>query len=215
MPSTTKNVDRVGFDDSKRILKEAEIAMKRGLLIAFFCEVLDLNDRHGAIEAFQHSMELGLKSFWRLLGFPYPKDHNPTDPRDPRSTTLDEVNRRLFELRPDFTDNPLFKRWDVWVRVKGQHMKILHEQAMYGDEATSRYASELFTVNDMDKEREDCALVFNFVKMGIMVVGLQEGFLSAEEIKEFEKWYDLILQIVRTPGASEAMDRFTENRFRL
>jgi len=87
MPKLPDYVGKSSYLRSRKLLKEAEIARERAVLI-HLCSKLGVGycDWHGAVEAFQHCFELSLKSLWLMLGLPYPHDHNPAQDVDYEET---------------------------------------------------------------------------------------------------------------------------------
>ena len=109
MPKLPDYVGKSSYLRSRKLLKEAEIARERAVLI-HLCSKLGVGycDWHGAVEAFQHCFELSLKSLWLMLGLPYPHDHNPAQ-------DVDDVKKRLFLVFPHLENDPRFAEFESWV----------------------------------------------------------------------------------------------------
>ncbi len=201
------HITREVYEASRKLIKEAEIALKRGWLIAAICDIFGHNDRHGAIEAFQHCIELSLKSMWTIVGFKYPKDHNPTK-------KFEKVEQRFFKLLPYTKEDPNFPKFSDWVRSKGRAMKALHEQTIYGDEEKGKSASELFDYNEMMQWADDAILIHQIVFGEIKTIGWKNKLLTPDEIKEMEQIYDSVQKWKNIPALADALDNYLDRRFK-
>jgi HEPN domain-containing protein len=189
-------VSRTTYLKSKKLIKEAEVARERAVLI-HICSKLETGytDWHGAVESSQHCFELSLKALWLMLGLDYPCKHNPAE-------DLNLVKERLFRLFPHLENNPLFQDFEKWVMKKGEYMARLHLTSFYGDEK-GKCASEIFTEEDAFRTWEDAEMAYKFALTPIALTGQKLGLLTEEEKEHLETISKLIEKLRENAGDVE------------
>jgi hypothetical protein len=193
MPKLPDYVGESSYLRSRKLLKEAEIARERAVLI-HLCSKLGAGycDWHGAVEAFQHCFELSLKSLWLMLGLPYPHDHNPAQ-------DVDDVKKRLFLVFPHLENDPRFAEFESWVGRKGKFMAALHQTSFYGDD-DQKAASDMFNEEDVFKIGSDAELCYRFVYVPLLDVGKRLGLLTEDEAKERETLLNVVEELRKRPN---------------
>lgn len=167
------------FTESKKYLKEAQIALIRAYAIYFASTMFSYNDNHGTVEALQHCFELGIKSMWRLVGLDIPRHHDPTD-------DLDNVANRLLSVFPHIKEDSTWELWKDWVKRKSGQMKTYHIEAIYGDEVKGVPASKLYSDGIIHKLFGEVSFAYTFINQQLDRIANKLDMLDDKEKKELE-----------------------------
>jgi len=181
-------INRENYFKSKELYDEALIAWKRAFGILIWSTKRNYSDFHGSIEALQHCIELCLKSIWILFGLIYPKNHDPTQ-------DLENINAKLYEIFPYLNKEPIFIKWNNWIKEKGRFYANIHFTTIYGDENKGLVASKLFTENDMNKIFKDAGFILEFSRGFFDRVGKRLDLLTEEELNRLESEHKIISYI--------------------
>jgi len=205
MSPTEEFLSKENFVKGRKLITEAEIALKRAWLIILANNVLGYNDRHGAVEALQHSFELSLKALWLVVGLPYPPYHDPTG-------DFEKVKGRILEALPHLKEQPGLENWEKWVKANGKNSRKLHSTSIYGDEK-GKMASELFTEEDVFNVWCGATMCYEMALLPIVLVGQELNLLSSEDKEYLEqrlRWVDKIKEL----GYNQIMDESVRNLFK-